>query len=123
MRAMAKGAPAKCPAYVPHSASCRRVARSRIAMKRQGCVFFELCTRLPAFKIVRIASSERGSAVNWRTARLVRITSETVMRVYLLSWVQAMIKAEAHSAISNRPSHCLKLTHFAFQGRDLFDRS
>src|SRR5947209_6213185 len=83
MRATAKGALARCPAYVPHSASCCRVARSRMAMKCQGCVFFELCARLPAFSIERIASSDRGSSLNWRTARFVRITSETVMLEYL----------------------------------------
>jgi len=54
-----------------------------MAMKCQGCVFFELWARLPAINIVRIASSERGSSLNWRTARFVRITSETVMLDYL----------------------------------------
>src|SRR5437660_12056667 len=82
-RPTAKGAHARCPAYAPHSASCRRVAGSRMAMKCHGCVFFELCARLPAFKIERIASSDRGSSVNWRTARLVRMSSETVMLEYL----------------------------------------
>src|SRR6266487_5402942 len=120
MRATAKGAPARCPAYAPHSASCRRVARSRMAMKCQGCVFFELCARLPAFRIERIASSDKGSSVNWRTARLVRISSETVIRMYLLwclqtinkiapslAWVCSLMPHGFSTRVDTLPPECL----------------
>src|SRR2546429_9738569 len=61
----------------------RRIRLAAAELPGHGCVFFELCARLPAFKIERIASSDRGSSVNWRTARLVRMSSETVMLEYL----------------------------------------
>src|SRR5438552_15963318 len=107
MRATAKAAPARCPAYAPHLASCCRVVRSRMAMKCHGCVFFELCARLPAFKIERMASSDKGWSVKWRTARLVRMSSETVINVYLLCGLQTKVRAEEYSATNDRPSHCI----------------
>ena len=68
---------------LPGALHMRRIRLAAAELPGHGCVFFELCARLPAFKIERIASSDRGSSVNWRTARLVRMNSETVMLEYL----------------------------------------
>src|SRR5215469_2958482 len=98
-------------------------------MKCHGCVFFELCARLPAFKIERIASSERGSLVNWRTARLVRISSETVIGEYLPVECRQESKRKSlppetsdHPIISrDRRSTCRHLTADSLQAWDTIE--
>src|SRR5256885_1919094 len=91
-----------------------------MVMKCQGCVFFELCARRPALRIVRIASSERGSLVNWRTARLVRISSGTVMFISL-SLVVLMVKCE-HLLLSALPTFVIALDGAQAKGLTFFVR-
>ena len=63
--AIPTAAPARCPAYRPTSASCRRCSRSRQTMNAQRCWFFELFARRPAWRI-RPGAPRRG--VDRRTA-------------------------------------------------------
>src|SRR5438105_13928640 len=101
-RPTAKGAPARCPAYAPHSASCRRVACSRLrilrALRPPTCIQDRANRFFRQGFISELANSTLGAdEFGDRHARVPP------------SWLQPTIKAEAYSAISNRPSHCITM--------------
>lgn len=81
---MPSAAPAICPAHSPQVESALRISLSRMATNCQGWVFFEDCERRLAFRMALTTSSGKAFSSNWCTVRLVRMASDTFLRIFLL---------------------------------------